>query len=99
VDESIRASSIKIDLNCRSQIGKSVPKIRYSEKIKKINPKMQNCVDIEFVTASISCTKDATRTLAWVAFGFRVPEVCKGKSFNGGTFTMATKKKAKKKKH
>jgi hypothetical protein len=37
----------------------------------------------------------------WVALGNRDPEVynlCKGKSFTEGTF-MATKKKAKKKKH
>jgi hypothetical protein len=41
---------------------------------------MQNCVDTRIHTAAISCTKDATRTLAWVAFGFRVPEVKQGKN-------------------
>ncbi len=39
--------------------------------------------------------------MRWVAFSIRGPVVnnlCKGKSFTEGTF-MATKKKAKKKKH
>jgi hypothetical protein len=58
---------------------------------------VQIYVDTAFIVAAISCVKDATCTRNGWLFAFGSPK-SQGKIVHGGTF-MATKKKAKKKKH